>query len=100
MTPPEKAANARKVTDLTTAQAEELRAEAARQRISNVLLQRRTHIAKNTLGEIMAGTKPPDTSQLDVICKALDISIFELFERTERRMVAERKVRLREVSGD
>ena len=83
MPTPEKAQNARQVTALSLAIAAELRAQSARRRISAAELQRRTKIAKNTLGALLNGTKVPDVSQLSKICGVLDLSMVELFSAAE-----------------
>ena len=74
---------ARAVTPLSVALAAEIRAEAARHRITNAELQRRTKIAKNVLGQIMDGTKAPDVVQLALIANALEVPLVDLFSAAE-----------------
>lgn len=81
-----KASNARKTSALSVAVAAQLRAERAIANFTVEDLARRSGVSRNTLLKILNSQVTADVSQLDAICRALDVPILDLFTRAEARM--------------
>lgn len=62
--------------------AAEIRAELARQRVSQAALILATGITKNTLRRRLNGVKPFYVHELEAICSFLNVPLSELLERT------------------
>lgn len=65
--------------------AEQLRAEAARQRVSLRELSRRSGVPYPTVQKSLAGRRMIDVAELAALCYALDVSAADLFGRAEQQ---------------
>lgn len=63
--------------------AAEIRAELARQRVTQLALIAATGITKNTLRRRLDGIKPFYLHELEAICSFLNVPLSELLERTK-----------------
>lgn len=75
--------NSRTAGPWTEAVAAEIRAERARQKLSQVALAEASGVPRSTLVKLEAGTRPIDMEQLRQIADALHISQWELVRRAE-----------------
>ena len=85
-----KASNARKESPLSLAVAAQLRAERAAASLTVEQLARQSGVSKNSLLAVLNGKRTADVTQLDAICRALKVSLLDLFTRAEERLAAER----------
>ncbi|MFJ2297360.1 helix-turn-helix domain-containing protein [Oerskovia paurometabola] len=75
--------NSRIAGPWTEAIAAEIRAERARQKLSQVALAEASGVPRSTLVKLEAGSRPIDMEQLRLIADALGISQWELVQRAE-----------------
>ena len=82
----DKASNARKHSDLSLALAAQVRAEMGAARLSTRALARASGVPERTLARLISGERTIDVAQLDMLCRALDVPIPTMMERTYKRM--------------
>ena len=86
----DKAANARKHSDLSLAMAAQVRAEMGVARLTTRALAQKSGVPERTLARLISGERTLDVAQLDGICRALGVPMIDLFARAEERLAAER----------
>jgi len=84
-------------TELLEALAEELRAQVARNRISQRDLAQKSKLALATINKTLTGARVPDFIELYKICNALNIDMFTLMENVKQSQKIKVKAKLSEV---
>ena len=83
-----KASNARKESELSLAVAAQLRAERAVSGMTIDELASKSGVSRGALMKVLNGQVTADVTQLDKICRALGVTILDLFLRAEARIAA------------
>lgn len=86
MTMTEKASNARKQSELSDAIAAQLRAERAIADMTVDELAKRSGVSRSSLMQILKGHRVADVTQVEALCRALDVPLIALFQRAEARL--------------
>ena len=83
-----KGSNARKHSPLSLALAAQLRAEMGAARVSTRALAKDSGVPERTLARLVSGERSIDVAQLDMLSRALGITMAAMLAKAEERVAA------------